>query len=91
VAALSVLCEYCLPLLKPGGLMLAPKKGEIGQELMEAQVAAKLLGGDAPQLHYFTLPGDEEARYVVASRKVRPTPPGYPRRVGLAKTKPLGS
>lgn len=91
VAALPVLCEYCLPLVKPGGLMLAPKKGDVSQELREAQVAARLLGGEAPHLHYFTLPGDAETRYVVASRKVKPTPPGYPRRVGLAKSKPLGS
>jgi len=91
VASLPVLCEYCLPLVKPGGLMLAPKKGDIAQELQEAQVASKILGGDASHLYPFTLPGEEEGRYVVALRKIKPTPPGYPRRVGLAKLKPLGS
>jgi 16S rRNA (guanine527-N7)-methyltransferase len=91
VASLPVLCEYCLPLTKPGGLMLAPKKGDIAQELREAQVASRVLGGDAPHLYPFTLPGEEEERYVVALRKIKPTPPGYPRRVGLAKSNPLGS
>ena len=90
VAALPVLCEYCLPLLKVGGIMLAPKKGDLSQELREAKVASKLLGGDAPRLHPFTLPGEEDERYVVAIRKVKPTPPAYPRRVGLAKMQPLG-
>lgn len=90
VASLPVLCEYCLPLLKVGGIMLTPKKGDLSQELREAQVAARLLGGNVPRLHPFTLPGEEEERYVVAIHKVKPTPPGYPRRVGLAKTQPLG-
>jgi 16S rRNA (guanine527-N7)-methyltransferase len=90
VSALPVLCEYCLPLVKVGGLMLAPKKGDISQELAQAMKAAKLLGGEVGKSHPFTLRGDEEPRLVVAIRKVAPTPPGYPRRVGLAKTRPLG-
>lgn len=43
VASLPVLCEYCLPLAKPGGVMLAPKKGDMSQELREAQVASRLV------------------------------------------------
>jgi 16S rRNA (guanine527-N7)-methyltransferase len=90
VASLPVLCEYCLPPAKVGGVMLAPKKGDISQELEGAGKAARLLGGDKPHLHSFVLPGEREERYVVAIRKVKPTPTGYPRRVGLAKTRPLG-
>lgn len=90
VSALPVLSEYCLPLAKVGGLMLAPKKGDISPELSEGKHAAKLLGGRLGKSYPFTLPGDEEPRTVVAVRKVASTPPGYPRRVGLAKTKPLG-
>jgi 16S rRNA (guanine527-N7)-methyltransferase len=91
VASLPVLCEYCLPLAKVGGLMLAPKKGDISPEIEGARRAAAILGGDEPQLHPFTLPGEDGERYVVTMRKTRPTPPGYPRRVGLAKSRPLGS
>jgi 16S rRNA (guanine527-N7)-methyltransferase len=91
VAALPVLCEYCLPLTRAGGVMLAPKKGNITEEMAGAREAARILGGSAPKLHPFTLPGEEEERYVVAIRKVRPTPSGYPRRVGLAKSRPLGA
>ena len=91
VASLPVLCEYCLPLAKVDGVMLAPKKGDISLELREAERASKLLGGGQPQTHEVTLPGEEESRVVVAIRKEKPTPPGYPRRVGLAKQKPLGS
>jgi 16S rRNA (guanine527-N7)-methyltransferase len=90
VAALPVLCEYCLPLAQVGGLMLAPKKGDISHELQVAGAASRILGGGKPKLHPFALPGEEEERYVVTIRKVRETPPGYPRRVGLAKSRPLG-
>jgi len=89
VAALPVLCEYCLPLVKVGGWMLAPKKGDISQELEDARRAAKILGGQEPKVHPFLLPTEQEERYVVAIKKVKPTPPGYPRRVGLAKLRPL--
>ncbi|MDQ6693473.1 MAG: 16S rRNA (guanine(527)-N(7))-methyltransferase RsmG [Chloroflexota bacterium] len=91
VSSLSVLCEYLLPLLRVGGLMLAPKKGDIRQELRDARKAAAVLGGDEPRLHSFILPGSEEERYVVSVRKIKPTPPAYPRRVGLAKARPIGS
>ncbi len=90
VSALPVLCEYCLPLANVGGRLLAPKKGDISLELSESKQAAKLLGARLGKTYPFTLPGDEQPRTVICVRKVAPTPPGYPRRVGLAKAKPLG-
>lgn len=90
VASLPTLCEYCLPLAEIGGRILAPKKGDISQELQEAKIASRLVGGGEPRLYHFTLPGEAEERAVVVIRKVAPTPPGYPRRVGLAKSRPLG-
>ena len=89
VASLSVLCEYCLPLAKIGGWMLAPKKGDILAEIEAAKEAARILGGVEPRLHHFVLLGEEGERYVVVVKKVRATPPGYPRRAGLAKSRPL--
>jgi 16S rRNA (guanine527-N7)-methyltransferase len=91
VASLPVLCEYCLPLVKVGGRMAAPKKGDISQEIAEARRASAKLGGGEPKLHSFVLPGEEDERFVVMVKKVRATPPGYPRRVGLAKSQPLGA
>ena len=90
VASLPVLCEYCLPLVRVGGWMLAPKKGDIAGELAQASRASPILGGGPPTLHPFTLPGEAEERYVVVIGKLKPTPPGYPRRVGLPKARPLG-
>lgn len=91
VAALPVLCEYCLPLTKVGGWVLCPKKGDISLEIKDAKKASRILGGSEPVLHSFMLPGEAEERFVVAIKKVRSTPPAYPRRVGLAKAQPLGT
>jgi 16S rRNA (guanine527-N7)-methyltransferase len=91
VAPLPVLCEYCLPLVKVGGLMLAPKKGDISQELLIGKRAAFVLGGAPPDTQTFRLPTEDEDRFVVVIKKLRNTPAAYPRRVGLAKAKPLGS
>jgi 16S rRNA (guanine527-N7)-methyltransferase len=90
VASLPVLCEYCLPFVKIGGVMLCPKKGDISLEIEGAKKASRILGGSGPVLHPFVLPGEAEERFVVAIKKIRPTPQGYPRRVGLAKAELLG-
>ena len=90
VASLPVLCEYCLPLVKIAGWLLAPKKGDISREIEDARGAARVLGGGEVKLHPFVLSGEEAERVVVAVQKVNPTPSGYPRRVGLAKTRPMG-
>ncbi|HST04091.1 MAG TPA: 16S rRNA (guanine(527)-N(7))-methyltransferase RsmG [Chloroflexia bacterium] len=91
VAPLPVLCEYCLPLVKVGGVMLAPKKGDISQELLIGKRAAFVLGGGPPDTQTFRLPGEDEDRFVVVVTKLRNTPAAYPRRVGVAKAKPLGT
>jgi 16S rRNA (guanine527-N7)-methyltransferase len=91
VASLPVLCEYLLPLTKPGGIMAAPKKGDISQEMQQAAKAGAIVGGGRPEPCAFTLPGETEERLVVLVPKVNRTPPGYPRRVGLAKARPLGT
>src|SRR5438876_7084700 len=76
VASLPVLCEYCLPLAEVGGRMLAPKKGDISQELRDEKRAARLLGGGEPWLYHFTLPGGTEEGEVVVVRKVSATTAG---------------
>jgi 16S rRNA (guanine527-N7)-methyltransferase len=91
VAHLSVLAEYCLPLCKVGGYFLAPKKGEkLAQEIREGNAAVKKLGGKLLPTPEFALPGDTTVdRRILVIEKIAPTPPGYPRRVGLPSQKPL--
>ena len=43
VAALPTLLEYCAPFLRPGGLLLLPKKGDLSEELEAGRRAAAFL------------------------------------------------
>lgn len=89
VAALPVLAEYLLPLVRVGGSMLA-MKGESGPvESHASEHALQILGGHLRQLVPVTLPGVVEERYLVIVDKVAATPARYPRRVGIPAKRPL--
>lgn len=89
VAALPVLLEYLLPLVRLGGRVLA-QKGESGPaEVHASDKALRLLGGRVRQLMPVQLPGVAEDRYLIVVDKIAGTPPQYPRRPGLPTKKPL--
>ena len=88
VAELSVLCEYCLPLLKEGGLMIAYKGPGAKTELDGAKTALSLLGGSAENVIGYSLPTGEE-RALVLIRKTGQTPLKYPRGGNKPRLKPL--
>ena len=91
VAALSVLVEYLLPLVRIGGHALA-MKGENGPaEVQDAEPAIELLGGRFSQLVPVNLPGVEEDRYLIVIEKIAATPDRFPRRVGIPAKRPLGT
>lgn len=89
LAALPVLAEYCLPLVEPGGLMLAQKGPEAGPELSEALAAIELLGGSPERMVELELPEGAGRRSLVVIRKVSLTPARYPRRQGIPAKRPL--
>ena len=88
VAALPVLCEYCLPLVKVGGHFLAMKGPDADNELELAAAALRKLGGRAVDDRAFTLP-DGSARRLLVMEKISQTPPAYPRNGGKIAKKPL--
>lgn len=91
VASLDVLLEYCAPLVRVGGWLMFPKSGNVEAEVSAAAAAARVLRVDLDRM--VPVPanlGLGQQRYTVVYRKVAPTPPGYPRRVGLARTRPIG-
>lgn len=89
VAALPVLAEYLLPLVRVGGSVLA-QKGESGPaEVNSAENAIRMLGGKLRQLHTVTLPGVADERYLIVLDKIAATPPRYPRRAGVPAKTPL--
>ena len=88
VAAMTVLLEYGLPLVKPGGRVLMWKGRSYQQEITEAQMALQVLGGRIEEVYQYNLMHDKD-RTIVAVKKVHPTPAQFPRKVGAPTKKPL--
>lgn len=86
VAALNVLCEYCLPYVKKGGVFVALKGAE--DETAMAENAIKKLGGEVEKLIKYNLPSGD-ARNLVIIKKVKETLPNYPRAGGVISKRPL--
>jgi len=72
-----VAAEWCLPLVAPGGAVVL-YVGPTADAGAVRRVSERLGGGPAEQL-----PG------LLVLRKLEPTPPGFPRRPGVAKKRPL--
>jgi len=72
-----VAAEWCLPLARPGGAVLL-FVGETADCAAVARVSAQVGGGD---------PEDHDGLLLIP--KVVPTPPGFPRRPGMARKRPL--
>ncbi|MDQ3440078.1 MAG: 16S rRNA (guanine(527)-N(7))-methyltransferase RsmG [Planctomycetota bacterium] len=88
VATMDWLAEWCLPLVKKGGSMLAMKGPKVAEELPAAAKAIKLLGGGLPIVHPVDLPGTEH-RVIVEIPKIGKTDARYPRPATQAKGKPI--
>ena len=89
VANLSMLAEYDLPFVRPGGTFLAYKSGDVADELKSAGHAIRVLGGHYEEPVYITLPDSDIRRAFILIRKEKPTPKQYPRKAGTAKKNPL--
>jgi len=89
VANLSVLCEYCLPYVKLGGVFLAYKGSEVEDELAESQNAIETLGGEVEGIFKYTIPKTDITHSIVVIKKVKNTPVKYPRQGGKIQKKPL--
>lgn len=88
VAALNVLCEYCLPFVKVGGVFLAMKGAKAQEEIADAKAAIKTLGGKIVDEKSFTL-SDGGERTIVVIKKISQVPPKYPRVSAQIAKKPL--
>ena len=89
VARLNVLCELCLPMVRPGGLFIALKAKDSDAEIDEARSAAKKLGGGEIQVREYPIPGTEIVRRAVIIKKTGLTAAKYPRRYATIKKSPL--
>ena len=89
VAALPVLCELCLPLVRPGGKFLAMKSVDSNQELEAAKHAIETLGGAVSGVRDYEIPGTEVRHRLILVEKVKKTPEKYPRMFAKIKKNPL--
>ena len=93
VAQLSVVAEYCVPLARIGGHVIAMKGDPDRAEIEAGREAAELLGARVEEIIKVPiLPeiGAKERRLIVLE-KVRSTPDRYPRKPGTPAKRPLGS
>lgn len=89
VARLPILCEYLLPLVKIGGVMIAQKGETAADELAQSKKAIQILGGKNQNILSVSMPFFEDRRYLVLIQKASATPFNYPRRTGLPSQKPI--
>ncbi len=88
VAPLPSLCEFCLPLVKVGGSMIAMKGPTIEEEITNAGAAIQELGGELICVRRLFLP-DGSDRSVAVIGKKRSTPDNYPRNGKKIRENPL--
>lgn len=86
VASLPILLELSMPLLKAGGLFIAYKTDE--SELSDVKNALTVLGAEHVKTKSAILPNGDK-RAVIVFKKLKKTPPRYPRRYGIIKKQPL--
>lgn len=86
VAAMPVLCEYCIPYVKTGGRFIALKSVNEDETLCEK--AVKVLGGKIAEIKDYTITNGDSRRLFIID-KVSQTPTKYPRNPSMIKKKPL--
>lgn len=89
VAALPVLAELCLPLVKTGGQFLAMKSVDSNEELNASERAAGVLGGRLEKPLDYVISGTNIPRRLVILTKIEETPKKYPRTFAKIKKNPL--
>ena len=89
VADYRILCEYCLPFIKKGGIFAAWKGPAAAEETENAKNALQILGGTEPDKKTYVLPITHEKRIILVSYKKEMTPEKYPRKAGIPSKRPL--
>jgi 16S rRNA (guanine527-N7)-methyltransferase len=89
LAPLNVLAEYAAPLLRDGGALVAWKGRPDDAEERDGRAAASALGLEPAGVVPVTgvRGADDHTLYVYL--KVSATPPGFPRRAGMARKRPI--
>jgi len=89
VAPLGILAEYCLPLCKIGGIMIAFKGSSYWDELNINQKVVEKLGGSLESINLIKNFNSVHVRSILIIRKIDLTPENFPRRNGIPQKRPL--
>lgn len=89
VAPLGVLCEYAAPLLRLDGVLVSWKAALDDSEAAAARAACARLGLSEPERIPVEPYPASRNHALFRARKVADTPPGFPRRPGMATKRPL--
>lgn len=89
VAPLGILCEYCLPYIKKGGMLISLKGSNANEEISNATNAIKILGGEILSVNPFELPKNMGSRNILMIKKKEITPKKYPRSNSQISKKPI--
>jgi 16S rRNA (guanine527-N7)-methyltransferase len=90
LARLDVVAEYAAPLLKIGGSLVAWRGRRDPADEAAGAVAAGKLGLEQGDPIAVTPYRGAQYRHLHVLRKIAETPPGFPRRPGVARKRPLG-
>lgn len=89
VGGASICAEYALPLVKPDGFAIL-YRGHWSEEETEAlQPALTQLGAKIEAIYQLSTPITNGDRHCIYLRKLIPTPPEYPRAIGIPTQHPL--
>jgi 16S rRNA (guanine527-N7)-methyltransferase len=89
VGSLTELAELGLPLLDKDGILIAWKRRDVTPELLAAEQALEILGGDPPRVIEVDPGLGLEGHVLVVVTKTRRTPAAYPRDPAERKRRPL--
>lgn len=89
VAPLNLLCELCMPFVRPGGVFLAYKGAPDSSETDAALPAISKLSGEIEDIIHYELPENMGERTLIVIRKLKPTHPMYPRTTKSMSKKPI--
>jgi 16S rRNA (guanine527-N7)-methyltransferase len=89
LAPLAALAEYASPLLREGGVLVAWKGARDQAEERALEAAAARLAMELEQVRPVQPFPASHSRHLHLLRKSGPTPDGLPRRVGMARKRPI--
>jgi len=91
VAALPALAELMLPFCCIGGECIVQKKGDIREEVEQAEKAIMVMGGKLRGVKAVEFKELGDNRWLVILDKIGHTPANYPRRPGMPEKRPITS